>query len=530
MRGVSEGLAITFEVLSDTRNESAIRALLPALDSSRETIQLGVLTTLLARRSFLGGREILRRLDTMPASWKAILRRRHGQLGAVLRDSILGTDPHLFKNACNAAVWFREYDLIPTLLSALEDLDNDQPDLLAETLSDLVNQLYEELEGRRSPLDMRDPKLVRRYVLESLERSVKRFEKHQRREILNAFLLLAGHGNSAMTWILQNPHHTVYRETAELLCESLYEGHMRLLISFLDQSRPPPALLAAIARRTDRIFIEALLARIGLEPPATIRANLKRISSFAFIEGDEMLTLLRRFGGKQQGAIVELAMASGIPRPQAFKVVEGLLKYGKPEGRRQAAAVLAKFNGVEANALALQALDDVDPIVQANIIRHLRRRRIPGVLARLVDLVDSPHDTVRYAVRESLGDFSFERYLNSFEMLDEDLQRNTGMLVKKIDPETLPLLKGELLSPIRSHRLRGLDVVRTIDLAEPLEDLIIALLQDEDHIVRSEAAATLALCTTLASHEALQKATEDSSTAVREAALKSLNEHSQFVR
>ena len=529
MRGVSDGLAITFEVLSDTNNESAVRALLPALDSSRETIQLGALTGLLARRSLVGGREILRRLDTMPASWKSILRRRHGHF-AVLRNALLGNDPHLFKNACSAAVWLREYDLIPTLLSALEDLDHVHADLLSETLSDLVGQLYEELEGRRNPLDRRDPKLVRRYVLESLERSIKRFDQHQRHEILNAFLMLAGRANSAMTWILQNPHHAVYRAMAELLRESLYEAHMKLLIGFLDESRPPPALLSAIGRRSDRIFLELLLAKIGREPPAAIRANLKRISSFAFIEGNETLAFLRRFDGNRQAAIIELLMASGVPRPQAFTVVEGLLKYGKPEGRRQAANVLAEFNGVEANALALQGLDDVDPIVQANIVRHLRRRRIPGVLARLVDLVDSPHDTVRYAVRESLGDFSFERYLNSFEMLDEDLQKNTGMLVKRIDPDTLPQLKAELLSLMRSRRLRGLNVVRMIDLAEPLEEIIITLLRDEDHIVRGEAAATLALCPTIASHEALQKALEDSSISVREAALKSLNEHSQFVR
>lgn len=226
-----------------------------------------------------------------------------------------------------------------------------------------------------------------------------------------------------------------------------------------------------------------------------------------------------------QHAAAQVVMNAGIPRLQAFSVIQYLLRHGKPAGRREAAVALAKFQGAEANTLALKALEDDDPQVQANIVMQLRHRSIPGVLPRLVQCVDSPHAVVRQAVRETLQEFAFDRYIAAFDMLDDEVRHGTGMLVKKIDPQTLPRLKVELDSPARTRRLRGVAVARVIDAVEQLEEVIIGLLQDEDHLVRVEATAALARCTSGASEQALEEALSDSSTTVQEAARKSLSEH-----
>jgi HEAT repeat protein len=186
-----------------------------------------------------------------------------------------------------------------------------------------------------------------------------------------------------------------------------------------------------------------------------------------------------------------LVMASGIPRYLSFTTIKHLLLEGKPAGRREAARALAGFNGSDANALALRALEDADPQVQANILSYIRQRAIPGILPRLVKFMDSPHLVVRRAVQQSLADFSFPKFLNSFEMLDEDVQQSTGMLVKKVDPQTLPLLREELLSPSRSRRIKGLKIASALDLIESLETTIRDLMRDSDPEIRFEAALAL---------------------------------------
>ena len=167
-----------------------------------------------------------------------------------------------------------------------------------------------------------------------------------------------------------------------------------------------------------------------------------------------------------QHSAVRFVMASGIPRQQALGLVETILLHGKPGGRREAARALGEFQGADANGLAMSALADPDPQVQANIIPQLRGRGIPGVLPSLMEVVESPYTVVRKAARESLAEFSFKRFVAAFDMLDEDVRRSTGLLVKKIDVQSVSLLNDELKSPIRTRRLRGLVIARTIDAVE----------------------------------------------------------------
>jgi HEAT repeat protein len=215
-------------------------------------------------------------------------------------------------------------------------------------------------------------------------------------------------------------------------------------------------------------------------------------------------------------------MATRINRLQVFSVVRYLLLQGKPGGRRAAAAVLEEFKGAESNRLVLQAIRDPDPQVQANALRQLRQRGIPGALTRLISLVDSPHEMVRSAARQSLDEFHFPRYLAAFDMLSDPVRNSTGLLVKKIDPRAVPQLVEELLSKSRTRRLRGLSVALAMDVSSQVEERVLELAEDSDHFVRAAAAKALARCDTAAARTALRKALLDRSVLVQEAAEQSL--------
>ena len=522
---MDEGLATTFELLKTTDNEAAVRVLIPALDSTDPTVQEGALVAILSRRYPAGGREILARMPRMKPEWKAIIRQHHGRLTGAIRDAILGADMQLCENGCQAAVSFREYDLIPTLLRALEDAMHPNASLAAKTLLELVEALYEELAGTRDPSDRRDPQLIRRYVVTSLEQSALRFSQHKRREAIECFLLLVSRDNVILKQILQNPHHGAFLVVMETLSKCTRRGVIRLLLNFLDDPHAPSAAMTVLANRGDAKFIHYLLRRIGREPSPSVAQNLKRIETISWLNGAERL--LNQLDDAGQHAAVRLVMTTGIPRQQAFTTIEYLLVHGKPGGRREAARALAEFSGANANALAMRSLEDPDPQVQANIVPQLRGRGIPGILPALLELVESPFEAVRKAARESLAEFNFKRYLAAFEMLDDDVRRSTGLLVKKIDPLTLPQLKEELKSPVRTRRIRGLAIGRSIEAIEALENVVIELLADEDHMVRVEAANALGQICTPASRQALQEAMGDSSEVVREAAQRSLHEQAQ---
>lgn len=519
---MASGLATTLDILTRTENEAAVQVLVPALDCDDQAVQEGALVALLKRRTPAGGREILDRMTRMKPEWKTIIRQHRGRMTGALRDAILGEDRELCEKACCAAVMFREYDLLPTLLTALDSPGQVNVETAAKTALELVEALGEELSGGRDPSDRRDPEMIRRYVLGSLESSVHRFGRHKRREVIEGFLLLVGRDNAALRQVLQNGNHAAFLAVIDCLATCTQRGVLRLLLSFLDDPHAPAAVFNVLAGRSDSRFVHYLMRKIGREPGSVMAPNLKRITHVGWLT--DCRRIIDQLDDAGQHSAVRFVMASGVPRQQALRLVEAVLLHGKPGGRREAARALGEFQGREANALAMQALADPDPQVQANIIPQLRGRGIPGVLPSLLELVESPYAVVRKAARESLAEFSFKRFVAAFDLLDEDVRRNTGLLVKKIDPQSVPLLNEELKSPIRTRRLRGLRIARTIDCVESVEGAIVQMLGDEDHLVRMEAATALSNAAAPGSVAALQHALNDSSEVVREAAQRSLTE------
>ncbi len=517
---VSEGLATTFDYLARTENQAAVQVLIPALDSPDRAIQEGALHALLRRRSLVGQNEILRRLHLIDDRWKAIIEEHRTSMSHALRHAVLDVSPQLAANGCQAILWLREYDLLPALINALEDEANPNAALAAKTALELVDLFYAELTSGKPSQAVRDPDLLRQRMTNCLEESVRRFTRHRRLEVIEAFLTLAAHDNATLKQILLDPLDSRYLTVIDALTHSPRCGARRLVLDFLEDPHAPSAVLALIAHRSDFEFIELLLDRIGREPSTFIQHNLTRIGNVTWLHNPRPL-IDRLDDGKQQ-ALVQLVMASSMNRLEAFQTIAYLIVQGKSAGRRAAAMALAEFHGVEANQLALKALLDDDDEVQARAIRQLRDRGIPGAISILLDMLASPSAAVQAAARESLSEFRFPRFLASFDMLDEEVRSTTGKLVRKIDPSTIPLLEEETHSLSRRRRIRALQMASAIEAVAELQDSVLRLLIDEDHLVRVEAARALGQVKSLEAYAALSDAKHDRSLTVREAAAASL--------
>ncbi len=522
------GLQTTLNLLSRTANESALAVLLPALDATNLDVRHGALTALLRRREPLASETIIRRLDRMDDRSRQIVEEHPGRLLGAFRNALLGNDPEMCALCCRASLWLREYDLAPTLAAVAEMPDHPHFRQACDTLMSLVRLLYQELASPPPPSERRDPQLTRRHVIGALELAVQRFGKHKNALLVEAFLLLVNRENALLKSILQSPLHPAFLCLNDLLHRSDHGGVIRLLLSFLDDPKAPSAALSAAANRSDLRFLRHFLRRLARSTSSHVVQNLKRIESITWFRGD--LKVLEQLEDAAQPGVVRLAVQSAISRPSALAVVRHVLLRGKPAGRRAAAAALTEFAGAEANALALAALDDPDPQVQAIAVRQLRARGIPGALARVVEMVDSPYAVVRQAAFDSLSEFTFARYLGAFDMLEDDVRRSTGEMVRKLDPQATELLRHELESPARNRRLRGVAMARAMGLVEPYREIILKMLDDEDFLLRAEAASAAGMLSCEASMLALKNALNDHSPSVQEAARESLRKREALGR
>ena len=517
---MNDPLKTTLDLLGHINNEAAVEVLTGILDGPESPLQIPALKAMLVRRDPVAPVELLRRWHTMDESWRQVIADHGIRLERAIRDAILGTDEQLCMNAFDAAITVADYDLIPVLITLAEDTGNPRSDLGATAILSLTEKLHDEIAGPRDYSNRRNPQIIRVRVCGSLEKSVPRFKRHHRLEILEAFLLVTARDNSTLKQILQNPHDPLFLKLTEMLQESMRPGIMRLLASFLDDTHAPSSALKTLAFRRDVPFLRQYFKMLHGNFTQNVRRNLKRIEVFNWVRDD--LSVLYAMDVEEQAAAVMAINLSGIPADDKFKVVSLMLDRGNVGGRREAARALARFHNAQANELAMKALRDADPEVEAAIVAQLRSRHLPDAMSILIDKLDSEHEVVRDAAREGLAEFNFARYLSAFDMLDDEVRHNTGRLVKKVDPETVPGLAKELASGSQPRRTRALEIAVVIDAVEELEEEIIDMIKSDNHVTRCEAARTLARCNTEATRLALREALLDSSGPVQEAAENSL--------
>jgi len=548
-----KGLEATFQYLTRTDNPAARELLEAALDCPSAPVRELALMALLTKPDRVLHRRLFARLEQFDAACKAILAKRSDRLSAVVGEIFVQTprkriqeqtrsasenkhgkpsdgrpfseppvpDKKFQKNfiqACEAVQEFHLYDAIPSLVQVVESAHPVFADWAAGTVLELTKTFYKELSAAQTSL--KDLKTLRSRLTEVLQASASAYSRHGRKELLEAFLMVAKPQDAVLRRILHDRRESAHEPVVSILTQSMEGGVIRLLLGFLEYPQAPQVALEVVGQRTDARFVQYWAQQAGYCPPEVWKETLGRIRKIAWAEpGHPLWTQL---DGQTQAGCIGLLLASRIDRLRVFQILEYLLQHGKPEGRRAAAAALAHFPGAKADALVLRLLQDSDPHVQAEAIRQVRGRNIPDALSLLIRLVESDQASVREALQEALPEFTCKKFLRTFDHLPDDLRQTAGYLVRKIDFDAPAILLAEMqsLSPVR--RRRAVEAASAMGAVPELESNIVLLLQDEDHRVRIAAARALADSHSQPTWEALRDALFDRSLVVREEAEKSL--------
>jgi HEAT repeat protein len=522
---VADPLHTTLSVLEHTRNQAAVPVLVAALESQHDIVRTGTIRALVRRRSPVGHTAVLRHFPTFRAPEHAVLNQSLPTstdiLKQALHDAVSNEQEELCESACHVILSGRAYDHLPTLVGIAENRHHRHSDQAAATLIGLTRLLHEDLAGQRRQ-QMRDPFFVRRQVLPSLERSVVRYGEHKRLEIVDAFLLLVPPASPTLARILADPRQTCFEPIVASLRTSAVTAMLELLAQLMHDTTAPRSVLEIVADRADRKFLDHLLHHIGTPVSLRVLDNMKRITSVSWLQdGRDVLLSL---DGPAQAAAVELAAASSIGQNDMFDLLTFLLKRGEAEGRRAACDALTRFHDAQAEHYVLEALADAEPTVKAAAVRQLRSRGVLDAMERLVNLLDDPSAEIRDAARSSLAEFNFVRYEALYGSLDERTRKATGKLVGKVDASASRHLTAMLSSPSPSQKLRGLEMVITMQLADGVRDQLVRLLEDGDLAIRADAATALGFCTNTDVLPALRKAELDAHRPVREAAERSVDQ------
>jgi len=520
------GLEATFRYLAKTINETADGVLIAGLDARDKELRHRAQRALLERRSPAGHREILRRLPSLEAEDLEVVNERPDRLVRAVGDALKAADRGECAEICQAIAAIKLYDAIPALLGVLVEAASPHADLLAKAVLQLTDLFYEELiNSAQGQSKLKRLDTMRTRTTSALEDALRKYSRHQRQEVVEAFLVTAKMKNVMLRSLIQRKQEACHEVLMSRLAKASRGGVIRLLLAFLEDPRMPRIVFDVIFSRSDTRFLNALFHRISKRLSKPVSSTLSQVKSLAWAQpGHELFAQL---DDEAQHGAVRLLAASALPRDQVLKVIGYLLLEGKPGGRRGAAEALADFPGPVAAALIEKAIDDNDPEVRAHILKQLRPRKIPGAFAFLIRSVGSDDPRVRAALREALPEFSCQQFVTNFDTTPEAMRPVAGHIVRSIASDIEEELAEELtgLSPVR--RRRALLAAGAMGIVPRMEAQVANLLTDEDHMVRVAAAQVLAGGRSTPAWEGLRDALFDKSVAVKEAAEQSLEMLSQ---
>lgn len=518
-------LTATFEFLAKTENEAAVDVLAAGLDCSHKVIQRAAVRALLDRRSPQGHQEVFRRLDELDQQCREIVKQRPERLADVVGSVLQDPESDDGDAACDAIAQFALYESLPMLVKVLLDVDRRHIRQVSKTILKLSESFYAELSGVAEGPKHKQQDILRERITACLEDAVRRFHRHEQMEVMEAFLLIVKPKNSTLLQLLQGTDNAAHQAAINVLSNSPRGGVIRLLLAFLEEPQIPRPLANVICYRSDAKFVDCLGRSVGTRPSKTMAAVLGRFALLVWAQpGHEVFDHLSE---PAEEGVVNALMASAIHPSDVLPVIGHILLEGQPAGRRAAAVALAEFDDREAASYVLRAVNDEDPQVRARVIVQLRQRGIPGALSLLMRMADSPEKEVKRALRKAMPEFTFQQFLENYEQIPEQSLAIAGHLVRNLDPDVAQKVLAEMkvLSPVR--RRRAVTVAGTMGLVPRLEEDIVKLLTDDDHMVRVAAAQTLAEGKSAPAWEALRDALLDRSFVVKEAAERSLEQISR---
>ena len=184
----------------------------------------------------------------------------------------------------------------------------------------------------------------------------------------------------------------------------------------------------------------------------------------------------------------------------------------RPQWSRCADGVISTFCSDENAAVARIAL------------RHLVRRRWPGLARLLVTLVHSPHEEIRHLAGANLAPLGFTKFWEAWPKLSYAQQLAGGNALIKLDPNFHRLLGERLGRPERNSRLRAMAIIYGLNQATFFETPLLALARESDEVIASAAVRALGSASSPAVVEALELALRHSDSRVRANSVESLQQ------
>jgi hypothetical protein len=527
---MARGIDLTLKVLAQSKNQAAVGVLESAFQSTSETIRKLAGKILVTRRSGQGLDAIIRNFDPTDAYLVKLVNDHRAKIMPSLHGAIVDQDIAFARQAFRLAYTQNFYEILPTLTAYCLGPGNQDKGGLSRNADFLKF-----LNNYTAALERNDPSehyLLFNTILPEFSKillhKIKEYRFTRHELTLTVYLRLYPFFSEAgvdrdLYLQLHLPNSPVYVSSYRRLLKESEPYLFQFITRCLDRLNPPPLIAQIISERADIPFLDSLFKSI--KPPLTLehKTNLAKLPPLAWIS--QIDSFLNQFDAEAQRGLVLLLQNINVKEEDRVGYLLKFYDHCSGEGRLAILTALADCSGADVDRLIWNAAEDMEPTVQIEALTQLNTRDIPGAAARIMQFVESPHADVRNTIPKLLPNLRFDRFLQTFDQLDEERRRRMFNVVRQLDKQTSSELQKMLCTDdplLRAKALLCIDYcLEIVPFVE--EGLCDVLAHDKISKLRCKAAKQLAAGRRDSSRTALVQAFHrDTDSDVRDAAKNSL--------
>ncbi len=330
----------------------------------------------------------------------------------------------------------------------------------------------------------------RAHVYEAVVEACACFHQHRRRDVLLAAALYAPRFGPDLLQHVADRHASAHAAMCELLAQADHPLTCGALVPLAAIESMRDAAIRGLENRGSAAHLDAITQMTHLLAAPVVLRGVRHAQRVAHLapHGRSLAQL-------------DTDCRRRLPRWVAAMPVLGPARrqtLGELTGDRDATTRLMALRGLmaigedEADTLIEPLCFDTDPAIARIALRHLLRRRWPGLSGLMVRLIGSSHAELREIAERQLGPIGFERFWCNWPQLPQAKRVAAARALMKIDAGFGRQLARKMSASDVDDRLRAVMVVRELGQEASFDRLLLTRAADADARVASAAVKALA--------------------------------------
>ena len=521
--------------LVQSKNEAADDALLEALRRGNETEQTLVLDALFQRETTHGLSGVIGQYDDLPAPLQNEILSHIKTLHHALRESGRSDRTELRLAAMKLIALGRQGKLAYVLSENLHDPEESRSKAAVEALVGLAQWIATGIRALQRAIPTEEASDERAALLDSkptpyhdileqrpeIEQAIARaMDGHRGKytpDLLRAGLLLADWPGSKTLAILHTAKHGGQSPMVRRLQQAPAAEHVDAFLLGASHGGLRSHFGIAFSHIEEAPVLDALLRKTHWLKDQALQTCMHLVTRGTWWNDSELVRDVSRRDTGDAGRIGEWLAVSGIHDVVQDERMERLREHSKNDfgARLRLLRIACRRKRGASIQLIKSFLGDSDERLMRLAAREIVRRRPADSENILLQLMTTAPDSVRRVVARAIGQSGFDQFWTKFDRLDKSTRKQAGTAMLKLLPDAVQRLQRRLKTGTPEQRLKAMQIVHELKLAEALSDQLIALCNDPHPRLRSKAVHVIGDTPAIASNTLIERLLTDTDPRVR---------------